>query len=109
MLPDNAGYHATASAGGVQQLDGLTRFPAPLLPAFSAPVPGTTGAAVNIGQLTDVCGSICHATGAGGEPGTGSSRAAWARVLAGWPLEYPRTAAVQAAADCIRRRAVASA
>jgi hypothetical protein len=83
-----------------------------LLPAFSAPVPGTTGAAVNIGQLTDVCGSICHATGAGGEPGTGSSRAAWeavAGVLAGWPLEYPRTAAVQAAAGCIRRHAVASA
>jgi hypothetical protein len=35
-----------------------------------------------------------------GEPGTGTSRAAWeavADVLAEWPLEYPRTAAVLAA------------
>ena len=34
-----------------------------------------------------------------GEPGTGTTRAAWeavADVLAEWPLEYPRTAAMQA-------------
>src|SRR6516164_3213908 len=35
-----------------------------------------------------------------GEPGTGTSRAAWeavAELLAEWPLEYPRTAAALAA------------
>jgi hypothetical protein len=48
----------------------------------------------------------------GGEPGTGTSRAGWeavAGVLAGWPLEDPRTAAVPAMAGCIKRHAVASA
>ena len=46
------------------------------------------------------------------EPGTGTSRAAWeavAGVLAGWPPEYLRTAAVQAADSCIKRHAAASA
>ncbi len=47
-----------------------------------------------------------------GEPGTGTSRAAWgavAGVLAGWPLVYPRTAAVLDTASCIKWHAVASA
>jgi hypothetical protein len=47
-----------------------------------------------------------------GEPGTGTSRAAGeavAGVLTGWPLGYPRTAAVLDTASCINRHAVASA
>jgi hypothetical protein len=47
-----------------------------------------------------------------GEPGTGTSRAAWEAVagaLAGWPLEFPRIAAVLDMASCIKRHAVASA
>jgi hypothetical protein len=47
-----------------------------------------------------------------GEPGTGTSRAAGeavAGVLAGWPLDDPRTAAVLDTASCINRHAVASA
>jgi hypothetical protein len=47
-----------------------------------------------------------------GEPGTGTSRAAWeavAGVLAAWALVYPRTAAVLDTASCIKRHAVASA
>jgi hypothetical protein len=47
-----------------------------------------------------------------GEPGTGASRAASeavAGVLAGCPLEFPRTAAVLDTASCIKRQAVACA
>ncbi len=47
-----------------------------------------------------------------GEPGTGTSRAAWeavAGVLTGWPLEFPRIAAILDVASCIKRHAVASA